>query len=79
MAEHKMTPRLQDIMQGAAAMLEDRNRGTVGVEHVMLAVLDDPRAIPTQVLAQFVEPSEVRQALRSLIESDEYKAGDGRP
>ena len=42
----------------------------------MMAILDDPRAIPTQVLARFVEPVRVREALRTLLDSSEYKAGN---
>jgi ATP-dependent Clp protease ATP-binding subunit ClpA len=77
MAEYKMTPRLRDIMDNASEMLEECNNQTVGVEHVMLAMLDDPRAIPTQVLGQFVEPVRVREALRDFLDSEGYKAGNG--
>ena len=79
MANYTMTPRLQDILKNATAMLVESNRDTVGTEHVMLAILDDPRAIPTQVLARFVEPAEVREALRAIVDSDEYKAGNVAP
>ena len=74
-----MTPRLHVIMQNAASMLDEANRDTIGVEHVMMAILDDPRAIPTQVLAKFVEPAQVQRALRTLVASKEYQAGNGVP
>jgi hypothetical protein len=45
----------------------------------VLAILDDPRAVPTQVLATFVEPARVQRALRALVASDEYQAGNGMP
>jgi hypothetical protein len=67
-----MTPRLRDVMDNANEMLEECNNHTIGVEHVMLAVLDDSRAIPTQVLGQFIEPVRIRQALREFLDSDGY-------
>ena len=67
-----MTPRLQNIMRDAGAMLGDVNQGAIGVEHIMIAILDDPRAIPTQVLARFVEPARVQRELRAFVASDEY-------
>jgi ATP-dependent Clp protease ATP-binding subunit ClpA len=71
-----MTPRLQEVIRTAQALLTDANQGTIGVEHVMMAILDDPRAIPTQVLAKFVEPARVQRELRSLVASEEYRAGN---
>jgi ATP-dependent Clp protease ATP-binding subunit ClpA len=76
MAEYKMTPRLRDVMDNASEILEECNNQTIGVEHVMIAILDDPRAIPTQVLGQFVEPARIRQALREFLDSNGYKAGN---
>lgn len=78
-ADYKMTPRLQNVIHAASTMLADANQGTIGVEHVMMAILDDPRAIPTQVLAEFVEPARVQRALRTLVASDEYQAGNTLP
>ena len=79
-ADYKMTPRLQEIMLSAGAMLDDDvNQGALGVEHVMIAILDDPRAIPTQVLAKFVAPPVVQRELRALVASEEYRAGNGIP
>jgi ATP-dependent Clp protease ATP-binding subunit ClpA len=74
-----MTPRLQEIMRKASTLLDDMNQDTIGVEHVMMAILDDPRAIPTQVLARFVEPARMQRELRFLVASEEYRAGNGIP
>ena len=74
-----MTPRLQEIIRNASTLLTDVNEDIIGVEHVMMAILDDPRAIPTQVLAKFVEPARVQRELRSLVASDGYRAGNGTP
>ena len=79
MADYTMTPRLQDVIHNASRMLGDENQGVIGVEHVMLAILDDPRAIPTQVLAEFVEPARVQRALRALVASPGYQAGNRAP
>ena len=76
-ADYRMTPRLQDVMRNADAILGDVNQGSIGVEHVMIAILDDPRAIPTQLLARFVEPARVQRELRAFVASDEYQAGNG--
>jgi hypothetical protein len=39
MAEYKMTPRLRDVMDNASEILEECNNKTIGVEHVMIAIL----------------------------------------
>ena len=79
MTDHEMNPRLWKIMDDASTLLTDVNQETVGIEHVMMAILDDPRAIPTQVLAQFVEPARVQRALRNLVASEEYQTGSDVP
>ena len=79
MPDYTLTPRLQAIMQNAGEMLAEHNGRTIGAEHVMIAILDDPHAIPTQVLARFVEPSDVRDALRRLLDSDGYRRGNAAP
>ena len=38
----------------------------------MVAILEDPRALPTQVLATFMEPLRLRDAVRDVIQSPEY-------
>lgn len=61
-----VTPRLQAVLDRAAETQRERGQDFVGVEHVMIAILEDPRAVPTQVLATFVEPSRVRDAVREV-------------
>lgn len=67
------TPRLRAILDRAEAIQRERGENFVGVEHVMIAILEDPESVPTQVLATFVEPSDVRDAVRDLIDSPAYR------
>jgi ATP-dependent Clp protease ATP-binding subunit ClpA len=46
-----MTPRMQHIMQRAEELAQQRGLASIGTEHVMLALLDDRRAIATMALA----------------------------
>ncbi|BCK58422.1 Clp protease N-terminal domain-containing protein [Nocardia wallacei] len=50
MDEIAQTPRLQDILADAADRARAAGHDWVGVEHVMLAILADRDAVPTQVL-----------------------------
>lgn len=49
----------------------------VGTEHIVLAILEDAKAIPTQVLAKLGDVTQVREQLESVIASSEYH-GAGR-
>lgn len=73
------TPRLQELLAKAAEMQKERGKDFVGVEHLMIAILEDPRALPTQVLATFVEPLRVRDAVRDVINSPGYNMSSTDP
>jgi hypothetical protein len=45
----------------------------VGVEHLFLATIRDPHAVPSQVLATAVDLAEVEARLRGVMESAGYK------
>jgi ATP-dependent Clp protease ATP-binding subunit ClpA len=45
----------------------------VGTEHLFLAIIGDPAAVPTQVLAKIADIEQVRADLLALMESDEYR------
>lgn len=71
-----LTPRLQSIMARATEFQRERGANVVGVEHVMIAILEDPDSVPTQVLDRFVDPPRVQQALVGLIDSDYVMTGE---
>ena len=41
-----VTPRLEEILQRAAEIANDRGYNYLGVEHVALAILDDGNSVP---------------------------------
>jgi hypothetical protein len=45
----------------------------IGVEHLFLAIIRDPDAIPTQVLASHVSIEEVETRLLDLMNSVSYR------
>ena len=48
----------------------------VGVEHLFLAIVQDPDAVPTQVLSRFVPPAQVGAAVRELITSEGWGSNE---
>jgi hypothetical protein len=68
--ELKSTPRYERIVAASRQIAWDLGHSYVGVEHLFLAIVDDPDAVPTQVLSGFVGPAEVGGAVRDLITSE---------
>lgn len=66
------TPRYWKITGAAAAIAREMGHEHIGVEHLFLAMLADPRAVPTQVLSQRVDLNQVEAELRALMASEEY-------
>ncbi|MFE2728192.1 Clp protease N-terminal domain-containing protein [Kitasatospora sp. NPDC059327] len=66
------TPRYLTILDEAARIASELGHEYVGVEHLFLAILADPRAVPTQVLTDFVPPEQVTAALHELLSSPGY-------
>jgi len=64
------TPRYDRIVAASRQIAWDLGHSYVGVEHLFLAIVDDPDAVPTQVLSGFVGPAEVGDAVRGLITSE---------
>lgn len=71
--ERSMTPRLQAVMTRAAAIAQENGIGTVGVEHVVLAALEDERSVPAQVLSQQTDVAALRSALEEALRSSGYR------
>ncbi|MGV9264177.1 Clp protease N-terminal domain-containing protein [Kitasatospora sp. NPDC003701] len=66
------TPRYLAILDEAGRIASELGHGYVGVEHLFLATLRDPQAVPTQVLTEFVPPEQVTAALHDLLSSPGY-------
>lgn len=65
--ELKSTPRYDRIVAASRQIAWDLGHAYVGVEHLFLAIVQDPDAVPTQVLSRFVPPG--RLVLRSVTSS----------
>jgi ATP-dependent Clp protease ATP-binding subunit ClpA len=62
------TPRHQRVVDAAARMALEQGHDYVGVEHLFLAILSDPEAIPTRVMAELIDPDTVSARVRDLID-----------
>jgi ATP-dependent Clp protease ATP-binding subunit ClpA len=72
------TPRYRQILAAASNIAAERGHTYVGVEHLFLAILGDPLAVPTQVLARRVDLAQAEADLRAVMESDMYKTPSRR-
>ncbi|MGV9681018.1 Clp protease N-terminal domain-containing protein [Nocardia sp. NPDC003482] len=72
------TPRYQQVIAAAAVAANDMGHNYVGVEHLFLAIVRDPWAVPTQALRRIgVEGPAIEEVLLSIMRSDGYnKRGD---
>ncbi|SDK85621.1 Clp protease N-terminal domain-containing protein [Streptomyces indicus] len=61
------TPRYEQVLAEAERIAAGLGHDYVGVEHIFLAVLRDPAAVPTQVLAGIVDPVDVDEALSEVM------------
>lgn len=67
------TPRYTRTLQNAAGLAREMGHGHVGVEHLFLAIIRDPDAVPTQALAQVAELDAVEEALGGVLASPGYR------
>jgi len=58
------TPRYRQVVEAAAEMAKDLGHEYIGTEHLFLAILADPDAVPTQVMAELIEPAVVVARVR---------------
>jgi ATP-dependent Clp protease ATP-binding subunit ClpA len=61
------TPRYQQILRSAAEMATNQGHEYVGTEHLFLAILADPDAVPTQVLAELIEIPVLAARVRAVM------------
>ncbi|WP_239647227.1 hypothetical protein [Nocardiopsis baichengensis] len=73
------TPRLDKAIvraRGIAAdfgVVDDQGRPVVGTEHLVLAVLDDEYAVPTQALADRYDVGALKAEILRLMRSPGYQ------
>jgi ATP-dependent Clp protease ATP-binding subunit ClpA len=77
--ELKSTPRYDRIVAASRQIAWDLGHNYVGVEHLFLAIVQDPDAVPTQVLSRFLPPGQVGAAVRDLITSEGWGGGRTNP
>ena len=77
--ELKSTPRYDRIVAASRQIAWDLGHSYVGVEHLFLAIVQDPNAVPTQVLSRFVPRAQVGAAVRDLITSDGWGSQPSDP
>jgi hypothetical protein len=68
--ELKSTPRYDRIVAASRQIAWDSGHTYVGVEHLFLAIVQEPDAVPTQVRSRFVPPGQVGAAVHDLITSE---------
>ncbi|MFI6167012.1 Clp protease N-terminal domain-containing protein [Nocardia sp. NPDC051052] len=62
------TPRLLRILDAAPDIAKAQGHDYVGVEHLMLAILADPDAVPTQHLRKLgLDPDNIAQTLQEYL------------
>jgi ATP-dependent Clp protease ATP-binding subunit ClpA len=67
------TPRYRALVAAASKIATDSGHEYVGAEHLFLAIIGDPRAVPTQVLARLTDLGQAEAELRAVLASDAYK------
>ncbi|GAB2707473.1 Clp protease N-terminal domain-containing protein [Nocardia thraciensis] len=69
-----LTPRTNWIFGYAQAVARERAHEHIGPEHLQLAILDDPDAVPTQTLRRLgAEPRDLAEALGEAMRSADYE------
>ncbi|MBF6460196.1 hypothetical protein IU433_14235 [Nocardia puris] len=73
-----LTPRLATILESAQSAAREFGYDAVGVEHLQLAILADPDAIPTEALARSGHLDQFVAALRQVMERPGYRESTRR-
>ena len=67
------TPRFNQIVHSAAEIARSMHHSYIGVEHLFIAIIRDPHAIPTQALAGSISVEEVETRLLGIMNSTSYR------
>lgn len=71
--ELETTPRFQSTIEAAKSEARRFGHGYVGVEHIMLAITNDPNSVAAVALSQSTSLARVRHDLENLLNSPGYK------
>jgi ATP-dependent Clp protease ATP-binding subunit ClpA len=66
------TPRCQDSLNAAADLARQMGHSHLGVEHLFLAIIRDPDAIPTGQLAAVTDIAVVEDKILAVMNSELY-------
>ncbi len=66
------TPRCQDILNSAADLALQMGHSHLGVEHLFLAIIRDPDAIPTGQLAAVADIPGIENRILAVMNSELY-------
>jgi ATP-dependent Clp protease ATP-binding subunit ClpA len=66
------TPRYQRVLESSAGIAHAMGHSHLGVEHLFLAIIQDKRTVPTQVLSHLTDLAQVETSLRETMASPEY-------
>jgi ATP-dependent Clp protease ATP-binding subunit ClpA len=66
------TPRYQRVLESSSGIARAMGHSHLGVEHLFLAMLQDKRTVPTQVLSQLADLAQVETSLRETMAAPEY-------
>ncbi|MFJ1457263.1 Clp protease N-terminal domain-containing protein [Nocardia wallacei] len=74
-----LTPRTNWVFGYAQAVARERGHDYIGPEHLQLAILDNPDAVPVHVLGRLGgEAREIAETLRTAMRSDAYEPAASR-
>lgn len=71
------TPRFHQILGTASEIARSMGHSYVGAEHLFLAILRDPDAVPIQALAEVTRVGAVERHLLAIMNSAGYRTGPG--
>ncbi|MCU1641609.1 MAG: Clp amino terminal protein [Nocardia sp.] len=73
-AEARYTPRLKALLEAADEIATAAGHTYTGAEHVALAMLRDPAAIPTREIATMgLNPDAIAEQIETVMASDGYR------
>jgi Clp amino terminal domain, pathogenicity island component len=70
------TPRYRDVLRHAEEQARRHGHRYIGVEHLLLGMLDDGLSVATAAVAKFVDLPTVRTELERILASEAYSKSD---
>ncbi|WP_345611120.1 Clp protease N-terminal domain-containing protein [Pseudonocardia adelaidensis] len=71
-APPRPTPRYRNVLRHAEDQASRHGHHRLGVEHLLLGILDDGESVATGVLAKYVDLPELRKAVERVLASEGY-------